>query len=169
MLFTGASRQDVIELGYQRLQAGRIRYRRGKTGGDVDLPLHDDLADVIERVPTDRMLFLTHTGARAYKPTTFANWFKDRCREAGLLHCTSHGLRKAGATRLADAGATEFEVMAFLGHATTDEAKTYTKKANRRRLADSGQEKLKSAKREQGLSNRVIRLDNARHNKGKTE
>jgi hypothetical protein len=25
----------------------------------------------------------------------FANYFKDRCRDAGLPHCSPHGLRKA--------------------------------------------------------------------------
>jgi hypothetical protein len=53
--------------------------------------------------------------------------------------------------------------MAFLGHRTTDEARTYTKKANRATLADSGMEKIR-AKREQNLSNPIGRLDNHRRN-----
>src|SRR5438445_8456204 len=73
-------------------------------------------------LPADRLLFLTHTGDRPYKATTFGNWFHDQCIAAALPHCSSHGLRKAGATRLANAGATEMEIMAFLGHRTPDEA-----------------------------------------------
>ena len=132
ILCTGAARQDVIRIGWQNVQASRIAYRRGKTAGEVDLPILGELLDVLESVPTNRMLFLTHSGSRPYKATTFGNWFHDQCIAAGLPHCSSHGLRKAGATRLANAGATEFEIMAFLGHKTTDEARTYTKKANRK-------------------------------------
>ena len=159
MLCTGAARQDVIRIGWQNVQDSRIAYRRGKTGGEVDLPILGELLDVLESVPTNRMLFLTHSGSRPYKATTFGNWFHDQCIAAGLAHCSSHGLRKAGATRLANAGATEFEIMAFLGHKTTDEARTYTKKANRKTLSDSGLEKVERAKREQVLSNPVKRLD----------
>jgi integrase len=163
VLCTGAARQDVIRLGWQNVRDGRISYRRGKTGGEVDLPILDELRDVLELVPNDRLLFLTH-GAdhRPYKPTTFGNWFKDQCAAEGLglYDCQSHGLRKAGATRLANAGATEFEIMSFLGHKTPAEARTYTKKANRKTLADSGMEKLARAKRERGVSNLGQKLDN---------
>jgi hypothetical protein len=48
--------------------------------------------------------------------------------------------------------------MVFLGHATPDEARTYTRKANRVILADSGMEKLKK------VSNPPTRLDNSRDN-----
>ncbi len=102
---------------------------------------------MMESLPTDRMLFLTHSGSRPYKATTFGNWFHDQCIAAGLPHCSSTPL------------ATEFEIMAFLGHKTTDKARTYTKKANRKSLSDSGLGKVERAKKEQALSNPVKRLD----------
>jgi len=43
--------------------------------------------------------------------------------------------------------------MSFLGHKSPEEAKTYTRAANRRLLADSGMKKRASAKREQVVSN----------------
>ncbi|MER9972029.1 tyrosine-type recombinase/integrase [Mesorhizobium sp. M0060] len=159
ILNSGAARQDVVKLGRQSVRQGRIAYRRGKTGGDVDLPILEELEEVLALVPGDRMLFLTHTGDRPYKPTTFGNWFHDQCIAAGLPHCSSHGLRKAGATRLGNAGASELEIMAFLGHRTPDEARTYVKKFNRKRLSDTGMEKVSRAKREQDLSNPVEKLD----------
>ncbi|MCB2056740.1 MAG: tyrosine-type recombinase/integrase [Novosphingobium sp.] len=153
MLYTGAARQDVARLGWQNTKGSRIQYRRLKTGGEVDLPIHPDLLDVLDQVPRDQMMFVTHTGGRPYKPESFGNWFRDQCRAAGLPECAPHGLRKAGATRLANAGATEFEIMAFLGHKSPREAATYTSKANRARLGDSAMEKL------QRVSNPVKRLD----------
>jgi integrase len=156
MLYTGAARQDAAAMGRQNVKGGRISYRRHKTGGEVDLPIHPDLAVVLANAPSDQMLFITYGKGRGYNPATFGNWFHDMCVEAGLPHCSPHGLRKAGATRLANAGATEFEIMAFLGHRTPAEAKTYTKRANRAKLGDSGMEKLMNA------SNAVTRLDNHR-------
>ncbi|MEO9781462.1 MAG: tyrosine-type recombinase/integrase, partial [Sedimentitalea sp.] len=38
------------------------------------------------------------------------------CNAAKLPDCTSHGLRNACATRLAKAGASEREIMAWTGH-----------------------------------------------------
>lgn len=163
MLYTGAARQDAAAIGRQNVKGRRISYRRHKTGGEVDIPIHPDLATVLANVPADQMLFITHGKGRGYNPATFGNWFHDMCKDAGLPHCAPHGLRKAGATRLANAGATEFEIMAFLGHRTPAEAKTYTKRANRAKLGDSGMEKLINA------SNPVERLDNHRNNKLKTK
>lgn len=156
MLFTGAARQDAAVLGWQNVKNGRLSYRRHKTGGEVVLPIHPELAAVLSHVPGDQMLFVTHGNGRPYSPETFGNWFHDQVKAAGLTHCSSHGLRKAGATRLANVGCTEFEIMAFLGHKTPAEAKTYTRKADRAKLGDSGMEKLMNA------SNPVTRLDNHR-------
>lgn len=154
MLCTGAARQDVIRLGRQNVKDGRISYSRGKTGVKADLPILPELAEELTLLTGGVMLFLTHSGDRPYKPETFANWFKDRCKEAGLPHCSSHGLRKAGAVRLAEAGATEYEIMSFLAHKTPAEAATYTKAAGRRKLADAGMAKLSPAKGSGGYGSR---------------
>lgn len=160
MLYTGAARQDAAAMGWQNVKGERIEYRRHKTGGDVSLRLAlvPELLEVINPLPRDSMLFITWgKQGRGYNPETFGNWFKDMCRAAGLpAEANTHGLRKAGATRLANAGASEFEIMAFLGHKTPDEARTYVKAANRQTLADSALEKRNR------MSNRVKRLDIAR-------
>lgn len=158
ILCTGAARRDVVALGWQNIKNGRIEYRRHKTGGEVSLRLDlmPEIEEVIERVPSNQMLFLITAWGKAFTAAGFGNWFRKCCDEAGLPNCSAHGLRKAGATRLANAGATEFEIMAFLGHKTPDEARTYVKAANRQKLTDSALEKL------QNVSNRVERLDNHR-------
>lgn len=146
ILYTGASRQDVARMGWQNVKAGRIFYRRGKTGEEVDLPVTPELAETLARIPRNQMLFITQEKQpdRGYGTQSFGNWFAAMCRQADIPG-RAHGMRKAGATRLANAGATEFEVMAYLGHKTPQEARTYTKKANRARLGDSGMAKLQNA------------------------
>ncbi|MCE6960562.1 tyrosine-type recombinase/integrase [Cereibacter sphaeroides] len=159
ILNTGAARQDVIRLGWQNVKDGRISYRRGKTEIGAELSILPELAAELRLVPPTQMLFLTHGNGRPYKPETFGNWFKDQCAAAGLPHCSAHGLRKGLATSIADHGGTELEIMSVLAHATPKEGATYTKKANRVRLADSALAKLSGAKPEQKLSNLSDRLD----------
>jgi integrase len=141
-LNTGMARQDLARVGWQHVKDGRISYRRGKTSVVADLPILPELAAELAHMPADQMLFITHSEhAKGYTTESLGNWFKDRCDEAGVPG-RLHGLRKAGATRLADAGASEWEVASYLAHADTREASTYTKKANRAKLADSGFAKL---------------------------
>lgn len=65
----------------------------------------------------------------------FGNWFRVRCDQAGLLHCTAHGLRKAGATIAAERGASERQLMAIFGWQTSKQAVLYTRAAEQKVLA----------------------------------
>jgi integrase len=158
-LCTGAARQDAARLGWQNITGNRLAYRRGKTGIAADLMILPALAEELRHVPADTMLFLTHGKGLPYKPETLGNWFKDQCRAAGLNHCSAHGLRKAGARRIAEHGGTEHEVMSFMAHATPKEGATYTRQANRAMMADSALAKVSGVKPEQKLSNLSKRLD----------
>lgn len=145
-LNTGMLRTDLCRVGRQHVSVKngvqRIAYRRAKTSVAADLPILPELAVELAHVPPDRLLFITQDGrAVGYKPETLGNWFRDRCREADVPGAL-HGLRKAGATRLADAGATDWEIASYLAHTDTKQSATYTRKANRSRLADSGFSKL---------------------------
>lgn len=160
ILNTGAARQDLVRLGWQNVKAGKIIYQRHKTGVSGEYTIHPDLADELRNVPSDRLLFLTHGAGRPYRVESFGNWFKDQCRAAGLPHCSIHGLRKGQATRIADEGGSELEIMSFLAHATPKEGATYVKKANRAKLSDSGLARVERANSEQNVSNPFKRLDN---------
>jgi integrase len=158
MLYTGAARQDAAAMGWQNIKSGRIEYRRIKTGGQVSLRLElmPKLIEVLGMVPREALLFVTHSNGLRYTPESFGNWFGVQCNKAGLQKCSAHGLRKAGATEIANNGGTEFEIMAFLGHRTPDEARTYVKAADRHKLADAGMEKRLN------VSNPVVRLDKSK-------
>lgn len=161
-LNTGMARQDLVRVGWQnhKVKDGepRIDYRRGKTSVAADMPVLPELAEELRHVPKDRLLFITQDkSAKPYAVESLGNWFRARCKEAGVPG-SLHGLRKAGATRLADAGATEWEVASFLAHSDTTQAAVYTKKANRSALADSGFAKLKA----KNVSNFPDQLDKPR-------
>lgn len=154
-LNTGMARQDLARVGRQHVKAGRIAYRRHKTAVAADMPILPELAEELRHVPKDRMLFVTQDkNDKPYAVASLGNWFRDRCAEANVPG-SLHGLRKAGATRLADAGATEWEIASYLAHSDTTQAAVYTKKANRARLADSGFAKLRAG----NVSNLTDELD----------
>ena len=159
-LNTGAARQDAVAMSRANIRGDRIFYRRGKTGQEVDLPILTALAAELALIqPGQMMLLAWGDGRRAHSVGGFGNWFKQHCIEAGLPHCTAHGLRKAGARRLAEASATEWEIMAFLAHRSAREASRYVAAANRTKLTTSGMAKLEDGGL-QSVSNHLRRLDN---------
>ncbi len=139
-LFLALGLQSTRFDGYD---CNRLPHPHHSTGVEVNLPILLELARELARVPREQMMLLAHgTQAKGYGAASFGNWFRERCVEAGLPHCTAHGLRKAGARRLAEAGATENELAAFLAHSSTREAARYTAAANRSKLTDSAMAKL---------------------------
>lgn len=147
LLHTGGRREDAVRLGPQHVRNGRVVFTQAKnehrTPIEIDIPLHPDLAAVIAATPLRGLkTFLVTDYGKAFSPAGFGNRFRIWCDEAGLPHCSAHGLRKALAVRLAERGASSQEIMAWTGHVTLEEAERYTRAANRRRLADSGLKKL---------------------------
>jgi integrase len=63
---------------------------------------------------------------------------------ANLRHCSFHGLRKAASVRLAEVGCTPHEIAAITGHASLKEIVRYTATADRKRLARTAMEKMKT-------------------------
>ncbi|WP_410482653.1 tyrosine-type recombinase/integrase [Tritonibacter mobilis] len=97
---------------------------------------------------TDKFTFLETRGERSRTANGLGTAMRKWCDDAGLPKCSAHGLRKACATRLAEAGATEREILAWIGHNSPTMAQIYAGKARRGILADHGFEKL--IKNEQG-------------------
>lgn len=125
----------------------RIEYRQAKNEDrnpvDMDIPLHAELAKIIDATPSGHLTFLVTEFGKPHTANGFGNRFKDWCRQANLPHCSAHGLRSATAARLAEVGATPHEIMAITGHQTLEEVERYTRTAGRRVLADSAMERLK--------------------------
>jgi integrase len=101
---------------------------------------------------------MTDHGA-PFTPNGFGNWWRDRCNDAGLPHCSFHGLRKAAATRLANAGCSVDQVKAITGHRSLAEVARYTRAADQQRLARSAIEMQLKTEGEQKLSSLSTRLD----------
>ncbi len=92
------------------------------------------LAASIEATKTGELTFLITERGQPFAKESFGNWFRKACTEAGVPG-SAHGLRKAGATRAAENGASERELTALFGWSTGKMAVHDTKAANQKRLA----------------------------------
>lgn len=141
LLFTGVRRSDAVRLGPQMARGGHLIFTeaKGRSRGikQRELPILPELAAVLEATPSGHLAYLVTEFGKPFTANGFGNWFRKRCNEAGLPHCSAHGLRKAGATVAAENGATEHQLMAIYGWESPKQAALYTRKANRKRLAAS--------------------------------
>jgi integrase len=139
LLYLGVRRGDVVTLGRQHERDGWLRFiprkTRHKRLEPSEKPILPVLADVIARSPTGALTYLETEYRRPFTAAGFGNWFRERCDEAGLPHCSAHGLRKAGAIRAAENGATDRQLMALYDWTSEKQANVYTAAANRKRLA----------------------------------
>jgi integrase len=143
LLYTGQRRGDIIKLGRQHICDGVLHVRQQKTGVELVIPIHATLQAIISDTPANHLTLLTTQTGKPFSAAGFGNWFRDRCNEAGLTHCSAHGLRKAAARRLAEAGCTMHEIAAITGHASLSEVQRYTKAADQARLARAAMHKAK--------------------------
>lgn len=143
LLHTGQRRSDVVRMGRQHVREGVLHVRQQKTGIELAIPLHPALASVITEPPAEHLTLLPTQTGKPFSAAGFGNWFRDRCNEAGLPHCSAHGLRKAAARRLAEAGCTVHEIAAITGHASLNEVQRYTKAADQARLARAAMNKAR--------------------------
>ncbi|MCW5729275.1 MAG: tyrosine-type recombinase/integrase [Alphaproteobacteria bacterium] len=99
-------------------------------------------------MPGENLTLLVTEYGRPYTAAGFGARFREWCDEAGLpARRGAHGLRKAAARRLAEAGASVHEIMAVTGHRTLGEIERYTRAADRRRLAEQAIAKTRSRTR----------------------
>jgi len=139
LLFTGARRGDVVTFGRQHVKDGWLRFVPGKTryrrATMSEKPVLPILAEIIAQSPCGDLTFLVTEYGKPFTAAGFGGWFRKRCDEAGLHHCTAHGLRKAGATIAAENGATVHELMSIFDWTTMAQAQRYVEAVNRKKLA----------------------------------
>ncbi len=142
----GQRRGDIVRLGWRHLQAGAITIDQSKTGAVVTIPISPDLRVVLDLLPRDRLTFLATATGAPFTAAGLGNWFREAVRGAGLPdELSMHGLRKAAARRLAEAGCTVHEIASITGHKTLSEIERYTRAAEKARLARTASAKVLEA------------------------
>jgi integrase len=151
LLYTAQRRSDVVRLGPACLSDGWLSFTqfkgRNRSPIHLEIPIVPELQRIIAATPTTGIkTFLVTEFGKPFTHAGFSNWFRERCDEAGLPHCSAHGLRKSAASRLAELGCSEKEIMAITGHTTSKEVARYTKSAQQRLLAKSAGSKLSASR-----------------------
>ncbi|GAA2816909.1 site-specific recombinase XerD [Aminobacter aminovorans] len=146
LLYTGLRRGDAVTIGRQHVRDGVATLKTEKTGMEVNIPILPALADTLAIGPTGDLAFIVGDNGQPLTKETFGNYFRSACNAAGVKK-SAHGVRKIGATRAANAGATVAELEALFGWTGGTMASHYTKTADRKRLAKQASEKIVNAQR----------------------
>jgi integrase len=134
LLYTGLRRGDAVRLGRQHVREGEATFRTAKTGITVTIPILPALDEVLQAGPCADLAFICGENRRPLTKESFGNMFRDACNAAGVT-MSAHGVRKIGATRAANNGATVAELEAIFGWQGGRMASLYTRAADRARLA----------------------------------
>lgn len=161
---TDLRRSDACRLGPQHVRDGRIRMTLKKGAGiapvEVNIPMSQRLLEAIESTPRAKghLAFLVTYQGRPYSVAGLGNAMRAWCDQAGLQGYSAHGLRKFGATVMAEGGATELELMAFHGWTDPAQARVYTRKARAGKLADRAAASRRAAETEEQKSDECVPL-----------
>ncbi len=142
LLWSFQRKGDVSALGPMPERPGYMWIAQEKSGGQRELsirigkPLADAIAAYKQPENWNGETYLSSQYGRRYAKESLGNWFRDRCNEAGLPHCSAHGLRKAASRRAAEANQSNQSIKAVTGHVKDDEIAYYTRAVEQEQLAD---------------------------------
>jgi integrase len=109
--------------------------QRDRNAKWIRIPILPALRKVIDGSPTGDLTFLVSERCAPYSTSRIGTAIKGWCRDAGLPHCSAHGLHKTGATIAAVNGASAFQLMSVFGWQDAQQAVGYTREMERRKMA----------------------------------
>lgn len=151
LLWSFQRRGDVSALGPVKGRPGWMHIVQEKSGGEreLDIPIGKPLREAISAYEQpanwNGETYLSSQYGRRLTKESFGNWFRQRCNEAGLPHCSAHGLRKAASRRAAEANLSNQSIKSVTGHVKDDEVAHYTKAVEQRKLATDAIKALERA------------------------
>ena len=141
-IHTGQRQGDVLAMQWRHIKDGMIEVAQQKTGERLLIPVHPDLAAVLVYIPRVGTNIVHSERGSAYTSNGFSAIFRRERDRLGLSDFRFHGLRHTAGHRLAEAGATDREIMSILGHRTASMVGRYTRTADQKRLAQAAIHKL---------------------------
>jgi integrase len=111
-LETASRRCEVVRLGPQHVQDGRIRIERAKGSRAVNIVVTPELQAACDAMPRQHLTYIIGARGNPRSPRGLGNDFARWATMAGLPpRCRLHGLKRASMTQLADPGATTHELI----------------------------------------------------------
>lgn len=148
LLYTGQRGSDVRRMVWSDIAGAAIRVSQQKTGTKLVIPLHARLQAELAVTARRQVAIMATAFGAAFSVKGFGQFVSDAIRKAGLpARCKAHGLRKAAARRLAEAGCTAKQIAAVTGHKTLAEVERYTRAADQEQLAVDAIEKQEDRER----------------------
>jgi enterobacteria phage integrase len=136
LLYTGQRGSDVHRMQWTDLVGGAIRVAQQKTKTKLTIPLHSDLKALLAVACREHATIVSTSYKKPFSVKGFGQMMTVAIRKAALpQRCKPHGLRKAAARRLVEAGCSASEIMSITGHKTLAEVERYTRAAQQERLA----------------------------------
>ena len=154
LLYTGLRRGDAVTLGRQHVRDGIATLRTEKSQGTVTvtLPILPVLAMTLDAGPCADLAFICGASGKPLVKEAFGNAFREACNAAGVFGKSAHGVRKAGATRAADNGATVHELEAIFGWQGGGMAALYTRTADRKRASQRAMTMMERTRNEHPMA-----------------
>ena len=121
--YTAQRRGDVLSMTWSAYDGRAIRLRQSKTrrkskpGSEMVILVHAKLKAHLDALPRTTLLICTSPRGKAWDHRNFTREIRENLDKIGLRGVSFHGLRHMTASALADAGASEREIMAVTGHA----------------------------------------------------
>lgn len=146
-LYTGQRRADLTAMEWGHVRGERIAVTQAKTGRALLIPIHPALGAELaawRREGAKGAILRTETG-RAWTAQHLSNRMRLEMDKLGLSGLNVHGLRKAAARRLAEAGCSTHEIAAITGHATLAMVQLYTEAVRQEATAESAMRRLRVA------------------------
>ncbi|OYW50763.1 MAG: hypothetical protein B7Y36_18665 [Novosphingobium sp. 28-62-57] len=144
-LNTAARRCNVATLTRDDIKGDRIVVDHVKNNEEASITITPTVRAALDALPAAPIRYLvTNVHGKPFSVAGLGNRMRKWCNEAGLPHCSMHGLRKALSRRVAESGGTDAEGMALTGHKKAATFVKYRAKANRRQLADTAMSNLQT-------------------------
>jgi integrase len=121
-LYTGQHASDVAKMSSSDIEEGGIWVVQLKTNAKLLIPMHSALTEALAVCDLSHGTILKTGFGKPFTAKGISNFMADKISAAGLPdRCVAHGLRKAAARRLAEAGCSANEIPAITGHASLEE------------------------------------------------
>lgn len=160
-LFTGQRRSDIVKMTQSDIRDHEIQVvqqkssRRFKAGKRLWIPLHPLLQAELALWPQEQKALIVNSRGDPFSSEGFGNWIRQAAKDVNfdpdgkpisppLIDGTRgpHGLRKAAARRLIEAGCDGESARAITGHASEKELAVYIRDVNQRKKARQAMGKL---------------------------
>lgn len=134
--YTGQRITDVCKMTWHDIKDGTVRVVQQKTGKELWIKLHSDLAKMLgdAAINRDSIHILPTNWRTPFSPHSLRNRLRTLMAKIGENY-VFHGLRKNAVNELLQAGCTTWEVSAITGQ-SPQMIEHYAKKVDRRSLAE---------------------------------